>query len=39
MSNGYYPCALVQVFDWTEIMNDVEAVCAEVVALDAEDGP
>ena len=36
-SNGYYPCALVQVFEWTEIMNDVEAVCAAVVALDVED--
>lgn len=36
-SEGYYPCALVQVFDWTEIMNDVEAVCAAVVALDVED--
>jgi hypothetical protein len=36
-SEGYYPCALVQVFDWTEILNDVEAVCAAVVALDVED--
>jgi hypothetical protein len=36
-TDGYYPCALVQVFDWTEILNDVEAVCAAVVALDVED--
>lgn len=36
-TDGYYPCALVQVFDWNEIMNDVEAVCAAVVALDVED--
>lgn len=38
-SEGYYPCALIQVFDWTEIQNDVEAVCAAVVALEVEDGP
>ena len=38
-SGRYYPCALVQVFDWFEILNDVEAVCAEVVALDVEDDP
>lgn len=38
-SNGYYPCALVQVFDWTEIMNDVEWVCASVVALEVENDP
>ena len=38
-TDGYYPCAPVQGFDWDEIMNDVEAVCAAVVALDVENDP
>jgi hypothetical protein len=38
-TDGYYPCALVQVFDWNEITNHLEMVLGLMAALEAKNGP